>query len=436
MRSKVFESRKISHPAAVTADVFCHKYKQTKFKSLAWQRNCARHKMSAQWTKIWAPRYWKPLTEEGNHKSQAAWAWLQQRMGGGAVTTSLGSARFSKLVVPYVLVKRSSDAAVYASMGNASWAALGWPMNEAGADEDGLKCYAWQPEAGMVWFHVTDPSDWHVIPSLGVRGARGILSKQTAEPVPLLRYCLLHHSSTIAYQELVSCVSHLSLAVAEGSTRVQLLAALNTHFGDVFVDEQKRPDAAEALVSDPLAEAVFGDMDATEQTEFPDVCHALMQKRQRERVAEWRMMRGLEVPRRGRKPRPKAGRLVRRGLRCLEQNGDVSVGQLGRSLWAMVAQMQMRLLRTTSHLWQMDLRSQRLLLLRSLSQSLWNPNCPRQLPLALRFLRFRRPGRQWWQLAEDDGRPGGAAAAPRPAGLARRVHVGETWETVLQTAGR
>ena len=45
---------------------------------------------------------------------------------------------------------------------------------------------------------------------------------------------------------------------------------------------------------------------STEQTEFPDVCRALMQKRQRERVAEWRMMRGLEVPRRGRK-RPKAG---------------------------------------------------------------------------------------------------------------------------------
>jgi hypothetical protein len=35
-------------------------------------------------------------------------------------------------------------------------------------------------------------------------------------------------------------------------------------------------------------------------------------------------------------------------------------------------------------------------------------------------------------VAEDDGRPGGAAAAPRPAGLVRRAHVGEylTWETV------
>ena len=88
---------------------------------------------------------------------------------------------------------------------------------------------------------------------------------------------------------------------------------------------------------------------------------------------------------------------MRRGLRCLEQNGDVSVGQLGRSLWAMVAQMQMRLLRMTSHLWQMDLRSQRLLLFGGLSQSFWNPNCPRQSLLALRFLRFRRPWRRWWQ---------------------------------------
>jgi hypothetical protein len=108
------------------------------------------------------------------------------------------------------------------------------------------------------------------------------MSKQTAEPVLLL---MLHHSSTSSLRELANCVSHLNLEVEANSSRVQLLAALSTHFGDVFVAEQKQPDAAEALVSDPLAEAVFDDMEATEQTEFPEVRHALMQKRHPERVA-------------------------------------------------------------------------------------------------------------------------------------------------------
>ncbi len=101
----------------------------------------------------------------------------------------------------------------------------------------------------MAWFHVTDPSDWHVIPSLGVRGARGIMSKQTAEPVLLLRYCLLHHSSKSLYGELARYVSDLSLAVAEGSlNRKQWLTAVCNHFDDVNVDGN-RPDAAVPLVS-------------------------------------------------------------------------------------------------------------------------------------------------------------------------------------------
>jgi hypothetical protein len=121
----------------------------------------------------------------------------------------------------------------------------------------------------------------------------------------------------LAATDFTHCVSHLNLEVEANSSCVTLLAALSTHFGDVFDAEQKQPDAAEALVSDLLAEAVFDDMEATEQTEFPEVRHALMQKRHRERVAEWRMMRESVVPR----PRlVQRGRLVRRGLRCPEQN--------------------------------------------------------------------------------------------------------------------
>ena len=116
IRSNVFESRGISHPATVRRDMFSRKFKQLKFKSVARTRQCTKHKMARRWTAFWGNRSWKPLTEEGNHKCQAAWQWLQTR----AAATSIASALFSKLVLPYVLVKRSSDSVVLASIGNAS----------------------------------------------------------------------------------------------------------------------------------------------------------------------------------------------------------------------------------------------------------------------------------------------------------------------------
>jgi hypothetical protein len=307
-------------------------------------------------------------------------------------------------------------------------------MDEAGADEDGLRCYARQPEAGMAWFHVTDPSDWHVIPSLGVRGARGIMSKQTAEPVLLLRYCLLHHCSSrnILHGDLVRYVSDLSLAVGEGPlNRKQMLAALGNHFGDEYLDET-RSDAAEALVSDPVAEAVFGDMDATEQTEFPDVCQALIQKRNRERVAEWRMLREAVVPRPKKKPkagakkraRAKGAAVPRPKRRCVRgAAGAQPLGDGGPDAPA----------------------ADDIPPVADRSEEPEAPVVEEPEPVALEpeLPAAVAPGPEVPALppplaavvdivAEDDGRPEGAAAAPRPVGLARRAHVGEysAWETV------
>ena len=312
MRSRVFESRKISHPASLTKTAFCSKYKSTKFARLANNHTCAKHKMSGQWTTMWGNRTWKPLTEEGNHRSQAAWIWLHKCLG-GEPGMSLKSALFSRLVVPFVLVACSSDARVYASMGNASWAALGWPVMQLGANEDGLESYAWKSGEQMEWFHVTNPSDYYVIPTVGERAAMGVAFKQTAARVPLMRYCALHHSSLLTHADLGMCATHLNLDVAEGASRVQLLAAIQLHFGDVFVAERKTPDAATDLVEDPLAEAVYDDMDNTEQMEFPEVHFGLKKRRERQRVAEWRALEKCGPPAKKRKSSvAKPKRLTRR----------------------------------------------------------------------------------------------------------------------------
>lgn len=314
MRSLVFESRKIRHPASLTKQVFCDKFKSIKYRRLAHLHMCAKHKMSAPWTTMWGNRTWKPLTEEGNHKSQAAWVWLHKCLS-GAPGTNLGSALFSRLVVPFVLVARSSDAQVYASMGNASWAALGWPMTRIGATGDTLETYIWQVGGGMEWFHVTDPSDFHVIPTEGQRAARGIVLKQTAERVQLMDYCVRNHSSGLTHADLVMCCTHLQLDLDLKSSRAALLTAVNLHFGNVFVAEDKKLDAAAALVEDPLAEAVYDDMDNADQMEFPEVHFGFKKRRERQRVAEWRALAKLPVEKAARKKRKSSAAAPKRRMR-------------------------------------------------------------------------------------------------------------------------
>ena len=75
------------------------------------------------------------------------------------------------------------------------------------------------------------------------------------------------------------CATQLQLDVA-ASSRARLLDAISPHFGDVFGDQSKK-DEATPLYADPLAEAVFDDMDKSDQMEFPEVHTAFKQQRKR-----------------------------------------------------------------------------------------------------------------------------------------------------------
>ena len=143
----------------------------------------------------------------------------------------------------------------------------------------------------MEWFHVTDPSDYHVIPTVGQLRGRGIVFKPTAQAVPLMRHCFASsHSVTLSHEDIVRCARHLQ--IADGGSRVKLLELISLHFGDAFVPETKKPDAAQKVLEDPLAEAVFDDMDNADQQEFPEVYAGLKKRRERQRVAEWRLFEG------------------------------------------------------------------------------------------------------------------------------------------------
>ena len=309
MRSGVFSSRGIPHPALVTANVFHSKFKLLRPKCIASSYKAATHKLPSSWTAMWGKRTWKPLTEEGNHTSQAAWIWLHARAQLGLATRL---ALWSKLVPCFTLIARVADGEVYASMGNATWAVLGWPMKKVATNDDGWDSYVFQPGAAVEWLHVTGPMDWAVIPLVGERCAMGIVLKQIADRVPLMRYSLLHHSRTLSHKDLSECAAHLALDVGTGPSRLDLLKALASHFGHVCHEEQKTTDAAASIAKDPLAEAVYGDMDKAEQMEFPEVDAAFKQKRERQRIAEWRVLKlSVAVP--GAKKRRLSGAPKKKG---------------------------------------------------------------------------------------------------------------------------
>ena len=286
VRSKVFASRGVHHPAEVSRDSFIHKYKSVKRVHLNRQHFCQKHKMSLRWIKIVGRRSWKPLTEEGCHGSQAAFRWLLNRPPG----EQLEKALFSKLVFPYVVIC-SADGLAYASLGNAAWAVLAWPLSSVA---DG---FVFQPNAGVVWLHVVNPSQWDVIE---VEGAfcmsTGIILRQVGAPMALIRYFALRHphSNKIGFQDVCRVAVHLDcfdVSTAAQQSRDQLMQSICQHFGDVY--EPKR--AAEEIVSDPVQglgvfdEAVFEEFDKTEQLEFPEICKQLKQKKARRVAADFRV---------------------------------------------------------------------------------------------------------------------------------------------------
>ena len=221
--SEVLESRRINHPAALNKEAFVQNYKRTKMQHLSHCHHAKKHELQQTWTHIMRRRTWKAMSEDSVRKSAAAWRWLQSYCAGHAdqyAGASLGSARFSRLVPPHVLCRHSSGV-VYASMGNATWGALGWPC-----DANSTGSYMFAQKAGVRWFHVCEPSDWHVLPFLAERTHQGVLMKPDGEHIPLMNYCLLNHSNMLTFADLVHCASYVNLETPGVKPRKDLLEML------------------------------------------------------------------------------------------------------------------------------------------------------------------------------------------------------------------
>ena len=188
--------------------------------------------MPASWTRMLDVRTWTALTEENWQRSAAAWAWLKNytlsRRGGSLPALSLKDGLWSRLVPSHVILCQGEGGQAYASLGNATWASLTWPLNESGRTPDGLPMFQWS-RGPTAWLYVTSPSEWFVIPSVAVRIRTGMVLRATGSAEPLMKYSL-SHTNNLNFEDLKRCCEFLELDVANKRTVSELLAALAQHF--------------------------------------------------------------------------------------------------------------------------------------------------------------------------------------------------------------
>ena len=136
------------------------------------RRHCpSRHTMPNEVCEILGEKTWLSPNAETSLVALAAWQWLHHYLqttgndaNAGGLQPSISAARFTKLVQPHVMMSKSgNEPEFFASLGNARWAALGWPLTEVNVA--GHLLYKFSSLGAATWFHVTDLNQWQVWPT-------------------------------------------------------------------------------------------------------------------------------------------------------------------------------------------------------------------------------------------------------------------------------
>ena len=264
------------------------------------------------------------------------WLHSYMKMAGLGPGCPLESATFSRLVQPFTLLSRVADGKVVASLGNARWAWLAWPVVQVSVDADQRRVWQLKPTGAIEWHHLTNPDQWQVLPFACHVAECGIAMKQEAEPVSIIKHCLLQ-KHCLTHDDLKRIANHLRLETAAAATRQTLLLAIAEALADGdagFVDAvlaaesrtaEKDMDEGE-LCHDPLVERCLQEADADDAGEFNDIKQSIDRRRMRDRVQAWRQGRNAVTkakarPKRKASAKPKAKRsahFIRRLRRRIE----------------------------------------------------------------------------------------------------------------------
>ena len=240
----------------------------------------------------------------------------------GRASPRLGDALFTRLLGED-MVLQGADGRVWASLGNAVWAALVYPLCERHRYPSGLRSFNWGGgNSALEFVHVVDPSSWLVLTCRSALApAQGIHLEETEPPLPLLEASLRDRSRMLTMDLLQQVADYLHIGGVRNERSALLRAVANHVFAarvdkDEFVEAivQRDPISAKRgvpnLLEDPLFEAAWDDMPPDEQFEFPDVRKEKTRGRVRRHLA-LRKERGAPALRR-RGPR-------RRGREDVEQ---------------------------------------------------------------------------------------------------------------------
>ena len=173
--------------------------------------------------------------------------------------------------------------------------------------------FAYHLEDPVGWLHVTDPSEWKVVPtSAFVLADTGVVMRQIAEPVFLMRHVLATYANELNLQDLLQCARFDNdVDVPEETTSTKDVCTIigklmdpddpANSVGEVIYTSFTSEANVSSAFDDVMVEAVFEDHDAEDKNEFPEVGKAIKERKIRQRCAEYkrnqkRKLAGLDGP--------------------------------------------------------------------------------------------------------------------------------------------
>ena len=246
------------------------------------------------------PKSWRTVSEDTARISIAAWEWLQNgyrpmHLADRASLVKLELALFSRLLLPYTLLKSRDEEDAVVCLGHASWAGFVWPTERLGTNGDGLAAFKMSTAGPGRFVHITSPDCWDVIPFRPDVFHIGIVLQQTGQPEPLLRAHFSQRSNLLV-DDFVRLALYMGVDSQGLRSRSEWLhaVALAASQGDedfarraVELDSASKKDPAAMLISDPVFEATFENLAAEDKKEFPEVTEAVKRRKVRRQVHDW-----------------------------------------------------------------------------------------------------------------------------------------------------
>ena len=272
--SRVFDSRTMEHPAAVSKEAFVAAFAKTNVPKNAGRKFLPRHhQLPEDWARILGKsKTWQTLSETTLRKDIAAWNWLQNGYHSFAPTQGikLDAALYSKLCISGVILKSLRGDRIYISLGSASWAVLLWDAVVLDVSAEGMHLVQPNPSGKAEFHHVVEPADWQVLPCVAIRTSGACIAFQQRMPADgLIKSCIASEKNGLFHADLLRLVAYLKLDASKRHSRLDLLRAIamKVSEGDeAFMQQVLKLEKSDSvgtlscLIDDPLVEVAYDEL--------------------------------------------------------------------------------------------------------------------------------------------------------------------------------